>query len=131
MIVALTAGATLAVSACRKDAAPEPEVPEPPVMRNPPPPELEEPVEPPTPVLPTWDAVGSNHPEGATNPPRPVLVVDPDGRCFKDWAPSMLPPKPENSDRVQKCGADDDCGTQVVCPEKAAKLLADWKAEKE
>lgn len=73
--------------------APEP-LPEPPAG-NPPPPEPVPTANPPPP-LPAWDDVKSDHPEGATNPPRPVLVALEDGsRCWKEWVGGMVPPAPE------------------------------------
>jgi hypothetical protein len=103
---------------------------------NPPPPEPAEqpeepvlpPMNPPTP-LPTWDDVRSGHPPGATNPPRPELIVTPDGDCYKRWRPGMLAPQPgePHGDRVEACEAD--CGVAIVCPDKAETLLAEWRAE--
>jgi hypothetical protein len=117
-----------------------PPAPEPEISHNPPAPEPEPaPVPAPTPDtipevapapapapaptggLPTWDQVPSGHPPGATNPPRPVLVVTTDThRCFKRWVSPMVPP-----DRIQRevtdaeC-ADGACGTEIVCPEDKA-----------
>jgi len=116
-----------------QEPEPIPEVPE--VHENPPPPEPIEPIEPvdiprnpPTP-LPAWDDVKSGHPEGATNPPRPVLIVTPEGACFKQWVSPMMRPTPGQpfGDRVEDCTAD--CGTAVQCPPKAAELLAAHEAK--
>ena len=133
LIVAFTAGAALLVdSGCGgTKEAPIQENPAPPIepvepdYENPAPPEIEEKT---AAKLPSWDSVGSGHPEGATNPPRPVLVVDPDGRCFKQWTSGMLAPTPETDDRVEACTGE-DCGTQVECPPKAAELLAAHQGE--
>jgi len=76
--------------------------------------------------LPTWDEVKSGHPEGATNPPIPELIVTPDGECYKDWRAGMLPPAPGEpvGDRVQECAEGVDCGTRIQCPqERSAELL--------
>lgn len=109
--------------------APEPEPP--PVVEptmNPPAPEPE-PTE--AAALPTWDEVLSGHPPGATNPPRPVLVVSPEGRCFKQWVSPMVPPI-RHRDRIEPCEAPDSCGTEVVCPaERAAPLLQQLAERKE
>jgi len=107
------------------EAIPEATAPDDRVKRNPPPP-------PPDPVvadLPSWDEVKSRHPPGATNPPRPVLIVTPEGRCYKSWVSPMAPPTPgvPRGDRVQAC--DGDCGTEVVCPERAEALLEAHRAE--
>jgi len=114
----------------------EPEKPEPPIHRNPPPAQVD-PVDeveatdnPPGPEpLPTWDEVKSGHPEGATNPPRPVLIVTPDGDCHKSFVSPMIRPPPGKpfGDRVQACEYD-ECGTPVQCPPKAAELLAAHEA---
>lgn len=73
--------------------------------------------------LPTWDEVESGHPEGATNPPIPELVVTPDGQCFKQWRGAMIRPEPGElrGDRVEDCGSD--CGVPIQCPDKAKELL--------
>ena len=95
------------------------------IATNPPPPELEG--EGPTSALPTWDAVESGHPEGATNPPMPVLIVQADGeRCWKDWS------DPRRMDRevMTKGGkvVDDASGaegaTEITCPDNASEVLA-------
>ena len=98
----------------------------------PPPPELPDGPELPTDAdgdvpadgeLPTWDEVESGHPEGATNPPIPELVVTPDGQCFKQWRGAMIPPEPGEvwGDRVEDC--ESDCGVPIQCPDKAKELL--------
>lgn len=118
-------------------AQPIPEVPAPeePVMRNPPEPLPElvpPPVNPPPPPLPTWDAVPSPHPPGATNPPMPLLVVTPDGACFKEWASPMAPRPPDRrGDRVEEC-ADHCPGTPIECPaERSGPLLEAWRAKQD
>jgi len=75
--------------------------------------------------LPTWDEVKSGHPEGATNPPIPELIVTPDGDCYKDWRPGMLLPPPGEpvGDRIQECGEGVDCGTRIQCPEERMQAL--------
>lgn len=104
---------------------------------NPPPPEpveapepvIEPPRNPPAPSLPTWDEVKSGHPEGATNPPRPELIVTPAGVCHKKWVSGMLAPQPGQpfGDRVEDC--TENCGTEIQCPPKANELLKAYEAE--
>ena len=106
---------------------PAPELaPEPEPLGNPPPPEPDADLG--AVIPPSWDDVKSGHPEGATNPPIPVLIVTPDRDCYKGWRSPMVPPTPQNQDRVQACPTPEDCGTQVQCPPKADELLAAWKA---
>ncbi|MDP2311540.1 MAG: hypothetical protein Q8P41_01440 [Pseudomonadota bacterium] len=71
-------------------------------------------------TLPTWDSVASDHPEGATNPPSPVLFVSrtPPG-CFKVWMGGMMPfPADirEARGRVVETPAHAEGGTEVACP---------------
>jgi hypothetical protein len=94
---------------------------EPVMTRNPPPPP------PPTTGLPRWDEVKSTHPEGATNPPAPVLIVQLDGaRCWKGWRGGMIGPSPEEralGGRVVEVGAVVS-DTEIQCPaERAAAVL--------
>ena len=109
----------------------------PPIPGNPPPPEEPIPTNPPPltgatlppqdPNLPTWDAVPSGHPEGATNPPIPVLIVRPDGTCYKRWqSPMAVKMGPGSFDpHVEDCdAASGACGTQIQCTEDAVPLLA-------
>lgn len=102
-----------------------------PTMNPPPPPENPPPLpigNPPAPSLPTWDSVLSGHPEGATNPPSPMLIVSrsPEA-CFKAWTGGMVPPPPDVmavGGRVVDTPAMAS-GTQVQCPEgQPAKLIA-------
>lgn len=88
-------------------------------------------INPPAP-LPTWDAVKSSHPVGATNPPSPVLVVSRSPQaCFKDWMGGMVAPPPDVMatggrvvDTMQQA-----TGTQIECPEgQPAKLIAAYDA---
>jgi hypothetical protein len=76
--------------------------------------------------LPSWDDVLSGHPPNATNPPSPVLVVDPGGACFKKWAGGMIQAPP---DHVEACAgaADvaDRCGVAIECPQPRAQALLD------
>ena len=126
-------GVALAVSACEKS----PEVvvgdpPPPPINHNPPPPEPT--ADPVSSDLPTWDAVASGHPEGATNPPRPVLIVTREPlACYKGWVGGMVPPTPDiraAGGVVVATAADvPHQGTQVQCPEgQPQKLLDAWAA---
>lgn len=105
---------------------PEPVVPE--VAPSPAP----APTSAPDPSLPTWDEIPSGHPPGATNPPAPVLLVMPTGECHKAWVSPFMPAS-LRQDRVLECPNPDeavgDCGPRVQCPERAAELLATWKAE--
>ena len=83
-------------------------------------------------TLPTWESVASGHPEGATNPPMPVLAVTEDGRCFKEWRPGMLPPDPTVmavGGRVIT-GPEQTAGTETRCPPHAAEVLAAHAARK-
>lgn len=126
-------GLSLAVNACSGSASP-PVSETPPLPGNPPLPVEEPPLptaNPPAPSdLPTWDQVESGHPRGATNPPRPLLVVsrEPEA-CFKDWVGGMMPPDPQEyaiNGRVVPTAADGAAqGTQIQCPEgQPAALLA-------
>ena len=83
--------------------------------------------------LPTWDEVKSGHPEGATNPPTPELVVTPEGDCYKNWRSGMAAPTREEprgltiyasvgNDRIQDCEGV-DCGTLIQCPQERKKDL--------
>jgi len=119
IVVTLATGALLSVSACNKPPptyAPAPS-PDPIVPTNPPPVEAE--------PLPTWEEVASGHPENATNPPTPQLVVTPEGDCYKRWVGMMGDPIGPDWDRVQECASD--CGTQIQCPPKAAELLEAYR----
>lgn len=95
---------------------------------NPPPPPPE-----PTPNagLPRWEEVESGHPKGATNPPRPVLVVMADGpRCWKEWVGGMMPPDPavvETGGRVITEESQTQ-GTEVLCPMRQAQSVLDKTA---
>lgn len=83
-------------------------------------------------TLPAWESVTSSHPQGATNPPMPVLAVTEDGRCFKEWRPGMLPPDPTVmavGGRVIT-GPDQTRGTETRCPPHAAEVLAAHAARK-
>lgn len=111
-----------------------PTPPPPPVTANPPPPDMDR--IPPLvgdgsarerlalfqSGLPTWDDVKSPHPEGATNPPSPVLLVTPDGRCFKSWEGGMIPPGP---DRVEAVTTPATGTTQINCPTDRAQGVYD------
>ena len=131
----LAAGAALSLAGCdpvreeptRNPPAPEVEppplqpVPDVPLIGNPPAPQS---------GLPSWDAVGSNHPEGATNPPSPVLVVTKDGaHCYKQWRGGMLPPEPDVEEFGGKVidNADPAAGTEIVCPPQAAAVLEAYR----
>ena len=98
------------------EPAPAPEELEPP-MRNPPPP----------PPLPKWEEVPSTHPEGATNPRGPVLLMTKDGACYKAWVSPMIDAK-YHVDRVTECPNPDevvgDCGTPIECPPDAEQRTA-------
>lgn len=79
--------------------------------------------------LPTWESVKSGHPEGATNPPFPLLIVSKDPEaCFKTWISGMMKPDDEVMDlngRVVATPADAAGATQVQCPpDQPQKLLA-------
>lgn len=142
-VVILTAGAALTVAGCRagrdepvtnpppvntntETPAPDTIVPE--VMTpnggpvrtvNPPPPQL------PDAPLPTWESVPSGHPEGATNPPIPVLAVSADGtECFKEWYDPRAVPEQARAmgGHVLAEGATSE-GTAVQCPEDRVQAL--------
>lgn len=120
----LLAGAALSVglagSACTK---------EPVVTHNPPPPPEPDPLpttNPPAP-LPTWDEVESGHPEGATNPPRPVLEVSEDGAaCYKAWFdPRMNLPEVREKGGIVLDPGQAPTGVPVQCPaDQVATVLA-------
>lgn len=125
-------GVALALHGCHKESATSPV---PPPSANPPPPPIDPPAPPttnppapdgaePAPTaggLPRWDDVASGHPEGATNPPYPILVVTADTHaCYKVWRGGMIPP-PEDvrlaHGRVVATAADiAERGTAVQCP---------------
>ena len=139
----VAAGAALSLSACdpqRQPTAVEPlpppdnppaqpgeeppavlEAPPPPVMGNPPGPQ----------TLPTWESVRSGHPEDATNPPSPLLVVTEDGMtCYKAWRSGMRPPD-MMEDRYGGWvidAPDPNMGTEVICPPQAAEVVATYRA---
>jgi len=100
----------------------------PPVLRNPPPPEP--PPGPGAAPLPTWDEVPSTHPKGATNPPRPVLVVLEDGsRCWKEWVSPMLPPGPLEPALGGKIVAQaPDHLVEIQCPVERVQAILRAKA---
>lgn len=135
VIVALSAGLALTVQpACRSSSkAPDGPVPDgvPEVPAPGPAPAPAPSASPDGAALPTWESVRSSHPEGATNPPRPVLIVDPDGRCFKDWESGMIRPEPHTDDRVMACPDPGMCGTQTQCPPEAEGLLKAWREERD
>lgn len=105
--------------------------PPPEIIGNPPPPSIVTPrdlaarkaIATPKKGVPTYAEVKSPHPEGATNPPSPVLLVTPDGDCYKTWEGGMIPPGP---DRVQIVEPN-DWTTQVQCPsERALGVFNGW-----
>ncbi|MFK7929398.1 MAG: hypothetical protein AB8H79_14480 [Myxococcota bacterium] len=72
---------------------------------------------------PAFADVKSPHPEGATNPPSPVLLVTPKGDCYKTWEGGMIPAGP---DRVQDVEVN-DWTTKVKCPvDRAEPLYTTW-----
>lgn len=110
IVAVLFAGASLA--ACAKD---------PTVTQNPPPPDPVPTTTQTSSGLPSWDSVPSGHPEGATNPPIPVLEVK-DGACFKAWYDPRAMPIEARGTGARKLGPDEtSSGTQVEC---TAELLA-------
>jgi hypothetical protein len=72
--------------------------------------------------LPGWKDIPSGHPEGATNPPAPVLNIMKDGpRCFKTWEGGMM--RPQGAASVTIGGesylvryVDSPRGKQIACP---------------
>jgi len=105
--------------------------PVPEIIGNPPPPSIVTPrdlaarnaISTPKKGAPAYAEVKSPHPEGATNPPSPVLLVTPDGDCYKTWEGGMIPAGP---DRVQTVEAN-DWTTQVQCPsERALGVFNAW-----
>jgi hypothetical protein len=139
----VAAGAALSLSACdpqRQPTAVEPLPPpdnppaqpgeEPPAVPDAAPPQVYS--NPPGPEpLPTWESVRSGHPDGATNPPSPVLVVTQDGlTCYKAWRSGMRPP-----DMMEEQyggwvieAPDPNMGTEVICPPQAAEVIAAYRA---
>lgn len=81
--------------------------------------------------LPSWEEVKSSHPEGATNPPHPVLNVAPDRkRCFKTYEGGMTTPRdvfelPSGEARyfARYLDAGAAKGKEVRCPEGVAAAL--------
>lgn len=142
----VAAGAALSLSACDPQRQPTAVEPLPPPDNPPAQPGELEPgpttaapeqinVNPPGPqTLPTWESVRSGHPEDATNPPSPLLVVTQDGlTCYKAWRSGMRPPDMMED---QYGGwvidaPDPNMGTQVICPPDAAEVVAKWKAAHE
>lgn len=85
---------------------------------NPPPPTLPA-------VLPAWEDAVSGHPEGATNPPVPVLAINPDGsECFKEWYDPRTVPEQARAigGRILAEGESSE-GTQVQCPRERVDTL--------
>lgn len=139
----VAAGAALSLSACdpqRQPTAVEPLPPpdnppaqpgeEPPAVPDAAPPQVYS--NPPGPEpLPTWESVRSGHPDGATNPPSPVLVVTQDGlTCYKAWRSGMRPPD-MMEDRYGGWvieAPDPNMGTEVICPPQAAEVIAAYRA---
>lgn len=137
-------GVALTVGACHK-APPPPTEGAPPAYHNPPPPQdpapqppsdppAQPPTNPPAPpnplpsTLPTWDSVASGHPEGATNPPYPILVVTADTHaCYKVWRGGMIPPPADvriAHGRVVATAAEiAERGTEVQCPPEQPDTL--------
>ena len=137
-------GAALLTACPPRPAPEEPTV----ILRNPPAPDApiaevgpvvpaptdvgQPPTNPPMPSrLPTWDAVESGHPKGATNPPMPTLYVARDtGACFKDWLPGMIRPDLdilEVGGRVYAHESEIADATKIVCPDdQPAKLVGEW-----
>ena len=149
-VVILAAGATLTVAGCRAGreepvtspptepaestevatpevVTPEPETIVPEVLNpsdgpvrtvNPPPPTL------PT-KLPTWEEAESGHPEGATNPPIPVLAISADGtECFKEWYdPRTVPEQARATGGRVLTEGESSGGTPVVCPQERVDAL--------
>ncbi len=141
-VVILAAGAALTVAGCRagreepttnppmpettEDPAPDTIVPEvldgssgPIRTSNPPPPQL------PEAPLPAWEDVPSGHPEGATNPPNPLLAVTAGGpECFKEWYDPRAVPEQARAmgGYVLAEGATSE-GTAVQCPQDRVDAL--------
>lgn len=77
--------------------------------------------------LPTWEAVESGHPEGATNPPVPVLLVQADGeRCWKSWSDPRRVDREVHAKggRVLEGEAQAEGATEIQCPDNASTVLA-------
>lgn len=126
-------GVALTLSACQSVVqAPLENPPEPPRGNPPPPPPEPEPV---ASALPTWDSVKSGHPEGATNPPSPLLIVSKDPEaCFKGWLPGMIAPDPEVMElngRVVATPAQAGQATQVQCPPGQPQRLLEAAAQRD
>jgi hypothetical protein len=88
-------------------------------------------------VLPHFDDVKSSHPEGATNPPSPVLQLLNDGRCFKQWHGGMIAYAKDTKPmeiggttyQVRVLDAIDSSmgnATEIQCPQGAEKARADF-----
>jgi hypothetical protein len=125
-------GVALVMSACEKTTPPA-EIPVEPTEVPPGPPGGPIPTHNPPATLPTWESVISGHPEGATNPPSPVLFVSKAPQaCFKVWMGGMIPFPPDISQaagRVVETPADVEQGTEVQCPAgQPETLLAAYAA---
>ena len=80
----------------------------------------------PAPALPTWDEVRSDHPEGATNPPAPLLAITADGStCYKEWRDIRgVPPEIGRAGGRILAEGEASTGTQIACPaERVARVL--------
>ena len=125
-------GVALTVSACEKTPEPLPGNPPLPVTSDPP--VVTQAPEPaPTSDLPTFDSVKSGHPEGATNPPYPLLIVTREPpACYKDWLPGMIQPPDEvmqTDGRVVDTPAQVPQGAvQVQCPPGQPQKQLDARA---
>jgi hypothetical protein len=81
--------------------------------------------------LPAWSDVDSGHPEGATNPPSPVLEVTRDGaRCFKAFESGMaaLPADTfvldiRGESYSARWSGPDSRAREIRCPEGVAAAL--------
>jgi hypothetical protein len=76
-------------------------------------------------ALPTWEEALSSHPEGATNPPIPVLAIHPEGtECFKEWYDPRVVPEQARATgaRIMTEGESSE-GTQVQCPQERVDAL--------
>jgi hypothetical protein len=79
--------------------------------------------------LPNWDDVPSKHPEGATNPPAPVLNVTRDGsRCFKTFEGGMVRPQGVFNLTIGEASylvryVDGPQGKQIGCPKDLKAAL--------
>ena len=97
------------------------------------PPQPERIINPPPVEIPTWDEVTSGHPEGATNPPTPLLVINENGTsCYKIWLGQALSEDDlaaiRAGGRILAAGETPEDGTFIECPQEMVDALLNPEA---